>query len=222
VAATVLLAAHGVARCYGRVEALAPTDFALTRGEIVALVGPNGAGKSTLLAILAGALPPTSGAVAPGSPPPRVGWAPQRPALYGHLSARENLELFARLAGLDHPGAAAERMLGRMGLPAGRGRAAHLSVGNQQRLNLGLGLLGEPHALLLDEPTASLDPEQRRRLWRLLEELRNDGGAVLLATHSLEEVARLADRVLVLLDGRVVFEGSPGELERDMPELAGT
>ena len=185
------------------------------------MVGPNGAGKSTLLAILAGALPPTEGTVARGAPPPRVGWAPQRPAQYGHLSPRENLELFARLGGLEEPRVAAERMLAGMALPAGRERSAHLSVGNQQRLNIALGLLGEPRVLLLDEPTASLDPERRRALWRLLEGLRDDGGAALLSSHSPEEVAHLADRVLVLLDGRAVFEGSPDELELAMPELMG-
>lgn len=190
-------------------------------GEIVAVVGPNGAGKSTLLAMLAGTLPPTQGAILRGTPPPRVGWAPQQPAQYGHLSPRENLELFARLADLDEPQAAAERMLETMALPGGRGRAAHLSVGNQQRLNIALALLGEPRVMLLDEPTASLDPERRRALWTLLEELRDAGGAVLLSSHSPREVAHLASRVLVLLDGRVVFEGSPEELERAMPDLAG-
>lgn len=217
-----LLTAHGVARSYGRLEALAPTDLVLGPGEVVALVGPNGAGKSTLLAILAGALPATAGTVELNPAVERVGWAPQRPAQYGHLSAQENLELFARLTGLHDPGAVASRMLERMGLPPGPGRASQLSVGNQQRLNLGLGLLGEPRVLLLDEPTASLDPEQRRRLWQLLAELSGRGGAVLFATHSLEEVARFAGRVAVLLDGLVVFEGTPGELEHAMPELSGT
>jgi ABC-2 type transport system ATP-binding protein len=112
-------------------------------------------------------------------------------------------------------------MLERLGLPGGPGRAAQLSVGNQQRLNLALGLLGEPQVLLLDEPTASLDPQQRGKLWQLLDDLRRGGGAVLLATHSLEEVARLADRVLVLLEGHVAFDGAPSELDRAMPELAG-
>lgn len=172
--------------------------------------------------MLAGSLPPTRGTIVQGSPPPRVGWAPQRPAQYGHLSARENVELFARLAGLDEPRAAAERVLARMALPDGPGRAAHLSVGNQQRLNLALGLLGEPQVLLLDEPTASLDPERRKALWGLLEDLRAGGGAVLLSSHSPEEVAHLADRVLVLLEGRAIFQGTPDELERAMPEYAGT
>jgi ABC-2 type transport system ATP-binding protein len=217
----VLLAARGIARSYGRTEALSPTDVEVRAGEIVAVVGPNGAGKSTLLALLAGTLPPTQGAILRGTPPPRVGWAPQQPAQYAHLSPRENLELFARLADLDEPRAAVERMLETMGLPGGRGRVGHLSVGNQQRLNIALALLGEPRVLLLDEPTASLDPERRRALWTLLEELRDAGGAVLLSSHSPREVAHLASRVLVLLDGRVVFEGRPAELEQAMPDLAG-
>lgn len=216
-----LLAARELARSYGRLEALQPTTLELREGEIVALLGPNGAGKSTLLTLMARALPPTGGAleVAPAA---SVGWAPQRPAQYGHLSARENLELFAGLAGLDDPAAAAGRALELMSLPGGHERAAQLSVGNQQRLNLALGLLGEPRVLLLDEPTASLDPGQRQRLWGLLDDHRTAGGAAVLATHSREEVVRLADRVLVLLDGRVVFEGSPDELDRAMPELRGT
>ncbi len=217
-----LLAAHGVARSYGRLKALASTDLVLRSGEIVALVGPNGAGKSTLLAILAGHLPATSGTVETAPAATGVGWAPQGAAQYGHLSARENLELFARLAGLHEPVAAAEQMLARMGLPDGVAPARQLSAGNQQRLNLALGLLGEPRVLLLDEPTASLDPKQRQRLWTMVDEHRARGGATVLASHSSEEVARLADRVLALIDGRVVFEGGPHELEGAVPELRGT
>jgi ABC-2 type transport system ATP-binding protein len=182
-------------------------------------VGPNGSGKSTLLAILAGALPPTAGTVAQPESEAPVGWAPQRPAQYGHLSPRENLELFARLAGLPDATGAASAMLEQMGLRREHGRADRLSVGNQQRLNLALALLGEPRVLLLDEPTASLDPARRSVLWRLLDGRRRDGDAALLATHSLEEVERLADRVVVLLEGRVVFAGSPADVARAMPEL---
>jgi ABC-type multidrug transport system ATPase subunit len=214
------LAAHGVARSYGRRVALAPTDLELHPGEIVALVGPNGAGKSTLVSMLAGVLPPTRGTVETVESSARIGWAPQRPALYGHLSARENLELFGRLGDLPDPPAVASGLLDRMGLPDSDQHAAELSVGNQQRLNLALGLLGDPHVLLLDEPTASLDPAQRKRLWEVLSALRAAGGAVLFATHALDEVERHADRVVVLLDGRVAFAGTPGDLADAMPELA--
>jgi ABC-type multidrug transport system ATPase subunit len=166
-------------------------------------------------------LPPTRGSVDAAESPARIGWAPQRPALYGHLSARENLELFGRLARLEEPAGVATALLDRMGLPDGDQRASELSVGNQQRLNLALGVLGDPDVLLLDEPTASLDPAQRKKLWEMLTELRASGGAVLFATHALDEVERHADRVVVLLDGRVAFAGTAAELGAAMPELAG-
>jgi ABC-type multidrug transport system ATPase subunit len=197
---TVLVRARGVARRYGSIEALAPTDLELAEGETVALVGPNGAGKSTLLAVLAGALESTAGTVETNA---RVGWVPQRPAHYGRLSARENLELFARLEGVRDSTAAARDLLVRFSLPGDGRPSSELSVGNRQRLNVALSLLGEPRVLLLDEPTAALDPGQRRRVWDVVNALRGDGGAVCFATQNLEEVEH-ADRVLVLLDGRVV------------------
>jgi len=195
-----LLRAVGVARRYGDVEALTPTDVELSAGETVALVGPNGAGKSTLLAILAGALEPTEGRVESES---RVGWVPQRPAHYARLSARENLELFARLEKVADPRAAATRMLERFGLPAASRPSGELSVGNRQRLNVALALLGEPRVLLLDEPTAALDPGQRRRVWQVADALTADGGAVCFATQNLEEIEH-ASRTIVLQGGRVV------------------
>jgi ABC-type multidrug transport system ATPase subunit len=195
-----LLRAAAVARHFGDVEALAPTDVELASGEIVALVGPNGAGKSTLLAILAGALEPSSGSVEAAA---RVGWVPQRPAHYGRLSARENLELFAKLEGVADPAAAAAALLERFDLPRENRPSADLSVGNRQRLNVALSLLGDPRVLLLDEPTASLDPGQRRRVWEIVGSVCADGGAVCFSTQNLEETEH-ADRVLVLVDGRVV------------------
>ena len=193
-----LLRATGVARRYGELEALAPTDLDLHAGETVALVGPNGAGKSTLLSILAGALEPTAGRVEGSA---RTGWVPQRPAHYGRLTARENLELFARLEGVGAPAAAASRLLERFSLPPDK-PSGELSVGNRQRLNVALSLLGEPRVLLLDEPTASLDPGQRRRVWEVVDGLRAEGGAVCFATQNVEELGH-ADRVVALLGGRV-------------------
>ena len=195
-----LVRAMRVARRYGDVVALAPTDLELAAGETVALVGANGAGKSTLLAILAGALEPTEGTVEASA---RVGWVPQRPAQYARLSPRENLELFARLEGAADPVAAASDALGRFSLPSGSQAAGELSVGNRQRLNVALSLLGEPRVLLLDEPTASLDPAQRRLVWDVVNALRGDGGAVCFATQNVEEVEH-ADRIVALQDGRVV------------------
>ena len=145
----------------------------------------------------------------------RVGWVPQRPAHYGRLSARENIELFARLEGEADPARAAERLLTAFELP-GDGRASgSLSVGNRQRLNLAIALLGDPHVLLLDEPTASLDPGQRRRLWDRVDALRERGGAIVFATQNVDELERHADRVVALRDGSVVFDGSVADYERE-------
>ena len=212
-----IVAARAAARRFGSRTALEPTDFELSDGESVALVGPNGAGKSTLLALLAGALDPSAGRVERREEA-RIGWAPQRAAHYARLSPRENLELFARLEGETRPEQAAARLLREFELPTD-GVAGELSVGNRQRLNLAIALLGEPDALLLDEPTAALDPEQRERLWDRLESKRDAGAALLYVTQHAEEIERYADRVVALREGVVVFAGPVAEY--DAPALAG-
>jgi ABC-2 type transport system ATP-binding protein len=203
VSALALLAARGVTRRFGDHVALHPTDLDVRPGEALALVGPNGAGKSTLLAILAGALEPSDGTVERDDGV-RAGWMPQRPAHYGRLSARQNLELFAGLEGAGDP----DELLARLELPADDRSAASLSVGNRQRLDLAISLLPDPHVLLLDEPTAALDPRQRRRLWETARGVRDAGGAVVLVTQNLEDLEHVADRVVALLEGRVVFDGA--------------
>ena len=204
-----MIRATRVARRYGDVVALAPTDLELVAGESVALVGPNGAGKSTLLALLAGALEPSEGTV---EVTVRAGWVPQRPAHYARLSARENLELFAQLEGVADSVGAARELLERFSLPTDERPSGDLSVGNRQRLNVALSLLGGPRVLLLDEPTAALDPGQRRRVWEIVGALHDEGGAICYATQNLEELEH-ADRVVVLLDGRVV-DATPEEVFR--------
>jgi ABC-type multidrug transport system ATPase subunit len=207
-----LLRARGISRRFGTRVALAPVDLELRRGETLALVGENGAGKSTLLGLLAGTLRPTSGEVlwADGV---RTGWVPQRPAQYARLTARENLELFARLAGQADAAAVAARLLAAVELPDDDRPSGELSVGSRQRLNVAVGLLGDPDVLLLDEPTASLDPGQRRRLWNAAAEVSAGGGGLVFATQNLEELAR-ADRVVVLHHGRLAFEGPAEEYAR--------
>jgi len=211
---TALLSARGIARSFGRHAALEPTDLEVRGGEVLGLVGPNGAGKSTLVSILAGALSPDAGTVVHAEPAPRVGWVPQRPAQYGRLTPRENLELFARLEGVSEPEAAAAHLVEIVELPDDGRLSAELSLGNQQRLNLAVALLADPNVLLLDEPTSSLDPRQRRRFWELARAVRDRGGAVVFVTQNLEELQRFADRVVVLLDGRLVFDGSAEEYAR--------
>jgi ABC-2 type transport system ATP-binding protein len=202
-----VLRAQGIARRFGAQMALEAADLEIAAGETVALVGPNGAGKSTLLSILAGSLEPSSGRVdrAEGV---RVGWVPQRPSLYERLTARENLELFARLESEGDPGSVARSLLARFDLPADR-PAGVLSVGNRQRLNVAIAMLGSPRVLLLDEPTASLDPGQRRRLWETVA-----GGTVVFSTQNLEEIGLYASRVIVLQNGRLAFDGPVAEYER--------
>jgi ABC-type multidrug transport system ATPase subunit len=140
---TPLLAARGTGRRFGKTTALEPVELEIWDGDALALVGPNGAGKSTLLSLLAGALEPSSGHVERRKGV-RVGWAPQRPAQYGRLSARENLELFARLEGEHDPKEAAAGLLAEFDLPGESAPSANLSVGNRQRLNLAISLLGDP------------------------------------------------------------------------------
>jgi ABC-2 type transport system ATP-binding protein len=182
-------------------------------GEIVAVIGPNGAGKTTLLSILAGVLEPTEGelTVAPRS----LGWVPQQPAIYSKLTVAENLRLFARLEKLEDPEAAVERMLGQSGLgERASEQVGRLSSGNQQRVNIAIGLLRDPSVLLLDEPSASLDPRQRERLWEFIAALAGRGTAIVFSTHNVAEVERYATRVLTLVDGVLLFEGTPAELEQ--------
>ena len=224
-----VLSVRALAKSFGELEALRDVSFDVQAGETVAVVGPNGAGKTTLLrmiigretpergkttllSIIAGLQPPSAGSVSRSAR--EVGWAPQQPALYSKLSVAENLELFARLEKLADPAGAVRRMLEQTGLaeradePVGR-----LSGGNRQRVNVALGLIADPPVLALDEPSASLDPAQRERLWAFLAGLTAAGTAVVFSTHHVGEAQRHADRLLVLDDGRLLFDGSPAQLK---------
>jgi ABC-2 type transport system ATP-binding protein len=219
---------YGPRRADAGRQALADISFRLSAGELVALLGPNGAGKTTLLSILAGVQKPTAGTVShlAGVAGPhtgkRVGWVPQQPALYSKLSAAENLELFARLEGIPDPHAAVEQMLAQTGLSErAHEPVARLSGGNRQRVNVALGLIASPSVLALDEPSASLDPGQRERLWQLIGARIAGGVAGLFSTHDVSEAQRYATRVLVLADGRLLFDDTPGALLELGDEVAG-
>jgi ABC-2 type transport system ATP-binding protein len=205
------LLAQGLTRRFGERTAVDGVSFAVESGESVAIVGPNGAGKTTLLSMIAGVQDPDDGALE--TPPGGVGWVPQRAAVYGKLSVRENLELFATFEEVPDHATAVDRTLERIGLTdRADDRAEGLSGGMRQRVSIGIGLIADPPVLLLDEPTAALDPLQRDRLWKLLNGLAADGIAIVYSSHSASEVQNHADRVLVMDDGELVYDGVPSEI----------
>jgi ABC-2 type transport system ATP-binding protein len=213
VTAAPAIEATGIGKRFGRRDALRDVTFAAAEGEVVAIIGPNGAGKTTLLSILAGIGAADAGTVSRA--PREVGWVPQQPAVYLKLSVAENLRLFARLEGVADPEAAVARAIDGIGLADRAGEElGRLSVGNRQRVNIAVGLLADPPVVLLDEPSASLDPRQRERLWAYVGGLVRRGRAVVFSTHDVGEAERYADRVLVLADGEVLFSGTPADLER--------
>lgn len=210
---------EGLSKRYGPVTAVDDVAFTLPAGRVTALLGPNGAGKTTTVEILEGFRPPSAGTVRVLGADPwradrawrsRVGLVLQSTSLDATLTVRESLRLYGRLYPRARP---VEEVLEVIGLAeeAGR-RVGALSGGQQRRVDLGLGIIGRPELLFLDEPTTGLDPEARRRLWEAVENLASEGTTVLLTTHHMEEAQRLADRVIVLSGGRVVADGTPESL----------
>ena len=217
-----IFSARGLAKRYGRVNALGGVDLDVGSGELVGLLGPNGAGKSTLVKIAVGLVRPSDGsAVVCGAP---AGSASARGSLGylaelfrfpGWYSADELLALHQRLAHSDGGERERSELLGLVGLADARDRRVEaMSKGMQQRLGIAQALVGSPKLLFLDEPTSALDPAGRRTVRRLLEQLKARGVAVLLNSHLLSEVELVCDRVVILLDGKVVAEGAPAELSR--------
>jgi ABC-2 type transport system ATP-binding protein len=207
------LVATDLTKSYGDRPALRGVGFEVAKGELLAVLGPNGAGKTTMLGILAGIRDPDAGTFE--TPGGEVGWVPQQAALYRRLTVAENLKLFARLEGAEDPDATVESMLDQTGLGERRGdQVSTLSGGNQQRINIAIGLLAEPSVLLLDEPSAGLDPAQRIKLWEFVSSLAKAGTTVIYSTHQIEEATHYGDRLLVLADGEKLFEGTFPALRR--------
>jgi len=214
-----VIEARGLTKRFGDRAALREVSFSASPGELLAVIGPNGAGKTTLLSILAGIREPDSGTI---SVPGEIGWVPQGAALYSRLTVDENLRLFARLEGTDEIEAAVEGMLDQTGLGERRAdQVGTLSGGNQQRVNIAIGLLSSPAVLLLDEPSTGLDPRQRERLWEFVLGLAGTGTTVIYSTHHLHEAERYGDRLLVLADGERVFDGTAAELHAAAPDGEG-
>jgi Cu-processing system ATP-binding protein len=214
---------RGVTRRYGRQHAVRDVDLTLHAGECIGLVGHNGAGKSTLIKMMLGLVRPSSGSVSVlgGDPAAgaaararkELGYLPENVALHPAMTGAETLAFYARLK--RQPVAVNAALLERVGIAA----AAHRRVGTyskgmRQRLGLAQALLGNPRALLLDEPTTGLDPALRQSFYEIIGELRRDGAMVLLSSHALAELEGHVDRVVVMNQGRKVADGSIADLRR--------
>ncbi len=209
---------RSIARRYGTITALAGVDLSVKRGEVVALLGPNGAGKSTLLRIIATIVTPDAGTATvdgidvtedPASVRRRIGiMLGDERALYWRLSGRSNLRFYAALHGIrrGEAGTIVSRLLERVGLTDAADRPVRTySSGMRVRLSLARALIGDPPALLLDEPTRSLDPIAAGSFRELAKQLAAEGRSILLATHDLGEAAAVADQVVALDRGRIAL-----------------
>src|SRR3954465_9223340 len=228
-----MLTVKHLRKSFGTVLAVNDVSFSVTSGQIVGLLGPNGAGKTTTVSMVAGLLTPDGGDVLiagqrlAGDTDPakrRIGLVPQDLALYDELSARDNLRFFGALytmtgRALD---TAIERVLTLVGL-ADRARDAvkTFSGGMKRRLNLAAGLLHNPDILLLDEPTVGVDPQSRNAIFENLEVLKSRGKALLYTTHYMEEVERLADRIVIIDHGRAIADNTLDGLQSRLPVVAG-
>ena len=204
-----MLTALNLTRSFGDRIAVQNVSFNVAPGEIFALLGPNGAGKTTTLRMLAGLITPSSGTVRVDGQEmsreraPRlrrhIGFLTETPGLWDRLTVRQNLTVYARLQGLEMPQRVVDAALDLFGIrDRAREVAAHLSKGLKQRVAIARTLLHEPGIVLLDEPTAGLDPESARDVRELVIRLRDEKRSILLSTHNLDEVERVANRVAVI------------------------
>lgn len=208
---------------YGGTEAVRGVSLRVAPGEVFGLLGPNGAGKSSTIAACTGLVPTVSGtiSIADAGPPGKaaaremIGLCPQDLALFDRLTARENLRLFAQLQGMTGSKAAsrADELLEVVGLtPHAARRVKTFSGGMKRRLNLAAAIVHDPPVVLLDEPTAGVDPQSRNAIFGLIEELRSRGRAVVYSTHYMEEAQRLCDRVGIIDQGALLEVGTVEDL----------
>lgn len=206
---------------YGKIHALSNVNLNIPAGQITGIVGPNGAGKTTLIKAIIGSLQPTSGTVGVLDLDPikqrwdlrkKLGYMPQEMALYDDLSARENVAFYARLHHIKNPREHADKLLTELDLGKRLQSAVHtLSGGMKKRVSLACALVHNPELLLLDEPTAALDPMLKRSLWGRFKKFAAEGKTLLITTHLMDE-AMLCDTVILLQQGMVIAQDSPRAL----------
>lgn len=218
-----ILSAKELCVDFGARRALNAVSFDIARGEVLGLLGPNGAGKTTLIKSICGQILPSSGTIELIGKTVRrgadmrqsIGLVPQDIGLYGHLTARENLGIFARFMGLSRTrrSTAIDAALERVGL-SGRGAdlISTLSGGMKRRINFAAAILHDPALLILDEPTAGVDASSQDAIYALIRSLTDNGMAVLLVTHDLEHVAQICERILMLSHGKIYGLATPKEL----------
>jgi ABC-2 type transport system ATP-binding protein len=216
----VALRVDGLSKRYGSAEAVAGLSFDIEQGEVFGLLGPNGAGKTTTIAMLATQRRPSGGDAIlfghsichePSAIRQMIGLAPQEIGLYPRLTAAENLRFFGRIYGVKGAPLAArvDELLGFVGLEAHRDSyVGTFSGGMQRRLNLAAALVHEPRLILLDEPTAGVDPQSRSHILELVGRLRAAGAAILYTTHYMEEAQELCDRLGIIDQGKMVAMGT--------------
>lgn len=225
--ATRAIEVRGLEKSFTDLQVLRGVDLDVARGSILALLGSNGAGKTTLVKILATLLRADAGiarvrgfdvATEPAKVRESFSLTGQFAAVDEILTGRENLVLVGQLRHLADPGAVADTLLARFSLAdAGSRRAATYSGGMRRRLDIAMSLIGDPPIILLDEPTAGLDPQGRLEVWQAVKDLAAGGTTVLLTTQHLEEAEQLADRIAILHRGQIIVNGTLAELRALLP-----
>ena len=213
-------------KSYGELTAVDDVSFDVRRGEVFGILGPNGAGKTTTLECIEGILRPDSGRISvlgmdvrtdAREMKRRIGVQLQASAYFDYLTLREILDLFARIYGSDT--SASDDLLASVDLSdKAKSTIAKLSGGQQQRFTIAATLVNDPEVVFLDEPTAGLDPQARRRLWEFVRQIRRQGRTVVITTHYMDEAESLCDRVAIMDRGKIVALDSPGSLVRSLSD----
>jgi ABC-2 type transport system ATP-binding protein len=221
----VILQVQNLYKRYGTLVAVDGISFAICRGEVLGFLGPNGAGKSTTIDLITTLQHPSGGSIAyprfgntnqTRSIRQHIGIVPQELAIYGNLSVRDNLTYIGKMYGLhgSHLRSRVEQLLQEFGLAEkAAARARTLSGGLKRRLNFALADIHAPELIFLDEPTVGLDPNARLLVWQIIHGFRQAGKTVLLTTHYMDEAEAMCDRIILIDRGKIVAQGTPGELK---------